>query len=814
MLKFLRKYNKILLVVGGSFLMVAFLAPQAIQYAFVNPQAQTMFVIDSEKVSAGELSERERERAALEIFLSRLHPTPGLIVGQSAAHWIMLTKAAEEAGFVGERGDGSTWQDAFVPQLVRLEARRLARENPSQELDPEQIRARVVTQLNQLRLDARSRARLTDAQFDLALARARGVDRMIRAYLSANRLPQAPVMVGAAERLETAEVDWVLIPGAEARSVPEPTEADLREQFEAYRDQRPSENELGIGYVLPARVKLEYLKLDRAAIEQYVRIPRYQVIQEYNLAEEEPGDREAALERIESRLHRERVSEILATADRVVRRRVAARTRALEVDSGYRVIEPGWAMPRMEDLADTLWAELDERFGRGSAESEGVELEPLPRPEVTVLDASWRTRAELGSIEGIGSSRTRVGTQNISFPDLVMGVREIAGRNSLRLQVGVPAVHLAMEDPTGSRYYFTILDARKQSPAESLAVVRERVEEDYRAVAGFRELKSRLGELERVASSEGLDAVAALFEGHETDGTPPGEDAEGGDAENSAGDPDNETQEGQDQGGVENGPGGVEQEQEGETPEPSGGGGDGDGQSPESDTPPDTPEDTPEDQADEGTGVQRGSASVRRAGVRVQSDPARFDTSSFRQLVDAVMDARARGEPINDQQLTSAIFRVAIQSQPFDPEAARRALFEVVERQEALNTEAFREAVFEVVRGLDPLTPVEDVTRSERVFGVALPGARSVAAGEVTSYRPLTLEAYRRQALQVAQQVRSRELLPEEAEPVDAFSRVFGFDALAERYGFEDRRPQDVEAPDADQQDTADQEPGESESSE
>lgn len=531
MLKFFRKYNKILLVVGGSFLMVAFLAPQAIQHLFVNPGARTMLVIDGREVTLKELGERELERAALEAYLGVVRP-PALtraVLGEDGAHWILLTEAARDAGFVGEAGDGRSWLDEIVPSLVRQEIERRRQQGPASQIDPQAIESEVVTQLNQIAIAARGRGRLTEEQFAMALARARGVERMIDAYLSANRVAAQPVLAEAARRIERARVRWALIPGDAADpGSGEPTDDELRAHYERFRDQSPEDNEFGIGYVLPPRVRLEYLTLDRGAIERYIQIPRYEVIQAYNLLDEQPPDREEALSRLERELHTERVEEVFAAADRAIRRAVGGATRGLESDGPYLVLPDGWSPPRMEDLAEDVWRELDSSFGRGSAEEDQGEVEPFPRPEVSVLDSQWRTRADLAALEGIGSARVRVGTQTVPFPDMALSVRQIAGENPLGVQVEVPGVRLPLRDALGNRYYVTVLAARGRSSPDSFEEVRDRVATDYKALAGYRELEARIGEIESVVSTEGIDAVASMFE----PGEPSIDDADTGTDEN------------------------------------------------------------------------------------------------------------------------------------------------------------------------------------------------------------------------------------------------------------------------------------------
>ncbi|MCH7792283.1 MAG: hypothetical protein IID31_08405, partial [Planctomycetes bacterium] len=95
---------------------------------------------------------------------------------------------------------------------------------------------------------------------------------------------------------------------------------------------------------------------------------------------------------------------------------------------------------------------------------------------------------------------------------LAFVVHELDPDQELGLQVGLPAVSLPARDAAGNRYYFTVLAARDESPAESLDDVREQAADDYAALHAYEQLAANLDGYKQLAVAEGLQAVSDLFE--------------------------------------------------------------------------------------------------------------------------------------------------------------------------------------------------------------------------------------------------------------------------------------------------------------
>src|SRR5690606_3624297 len=101
-----------------------------------------------------------------------------------------------------------------------------------------------------------------------ALGKLHGVARMRMAYMRAPRFSDRRLITGLKNRDDAATVDLLVVgPDQAMASIPEPSDAALQDHFEKYKTTRPSEGEFGIGYLLPDRVKIAWMTIDRTAIQ-------------------------------------------------------------------------------------------------------------------------------------------------------------------------------------------------------------------------------------------------------------------------------------------------------------------------------------------------------------------------------------------------------------------------------------------------------------------------------------------------------------------------------------------------------------------
>ncbi|MCW5776214.1 MAG: hypothetical protein KIS87_07245 [Phycisphaeraceae bacterium] len=517
MLRFLRKYNKFILVIGGSLLMVVFLVPQAVHQMAGNPMKRTAGRLDGQKVTVGDMTLAAQEAAAIGDFL----PMMAGLVDRDArdAHWLLLAREAEQAGYVGGPDDGFDWipdlaRDfvindlyrqyqqfaSFIPNLDAFVAQQFA--SPQGQ---EMVRE-YETALLSRRMSIAGQTRLNLDQFDTALAKARGIIRMLDAYQRAARYSDRAGYEVASEYLNYAATACLQLTADDlADDVGVPSREDLVEHFNRFRELEPGSGDFGIGYRLPPRVKLEYLRLSRREIENSIRLDLVDLMKHYSQNRDRfPGEFEAERPLIERELLNAKATRVLDTADAAVRAEIARSIRQLLAVEGYRVLPPDWNTRRPDLVA------ISEVVVQTVKDAEGV---TIPLPAVWIKAADWLTAADLMTLEGIGTARARLGTQDVTAVQLIGTVRELAGQNEIGLQVGVPYADTPLRDAQGNRYYFTVLDASRAKTPESIDELQDSsvVERDWRSLLAYERLAAQASEIAAQAAGLGLEAVAEAY---------------------------------------------------------------------------------------------------------------------------------------------------------------------------------------------------------------------------------------------------------------------------------------------------------------
>ncbi len=510
MLKFLRKYNKWILVFGGSLLMVAFLAPQAIQNMpkLSDPVAAEY---NGKSVKASRLEEADAELRAV----NALGGTGGLadlMLGLSAPsgerymEWYMLTREAEEAGFVGSDQDGATLYPQIAQELAMLQAREVARQNGfpesfASQLAPQYAEAwlnRIAGSENGAASAGRYR---TLEELHKAVAKLRGVLRMRAAYSTVGRLSTSRATRSGADIFNGATVDYVVIPSERfLDSVAEPTEEAILAHFETYADKLPGETEYGIGYRQPQRVKLEWLAIEREPIENAIMIDAVEASKYQQLNKDKyPGSFSEERASINAELKRQKAQQIIAQAENAVRAEMLRATRTLERRDGYVSLPSDWQEqhPTLETIAQHVVEQIKEA-------NDGL---VIPLPKVTIRNSAWLDQQEVYAIEGFGPSMLRVGSTQVPAVAAVFSVRELNPNPNVPVQAGLLASEFPTQGEDGTRYFFRVLDARKVSAPETLGEVRDEVVQDLKRIEAYERVVSELGSYTEVAINAGLEQV-------------------------------------------------------------------------------------------------------------------------------------------------------------------------------------------------------------------------------------------------------------------------------------------------------------------
>ena len=528
MLKFLRKYNKWVLVVAASFLMVAFLAPQAIQQWGRNLDKRVVGRVGDEAVRVRDLRGAAAEGALAEIAL-----LPGLLDQRDRTiHWYLLRTEAERSGFMASAGDGQILVEELSSQIgYEIGLRNYVANEmglPLQflsqfrtQIEPQwrnqwlsdEVMRSAYTQQGRRFIEQSAGVAMTSADLYESMARVRGVQRMIDQWTRAGALSDRRAVREIDQVGSEAWANAVFLPAADlVASVPEPTEDQIRAHFERFSAVTAEEGEYGFGYTLPARVKFETLVLDRSAIEEAITPDAIEVrklwTSEKAPAGRYPADFAAARPMVESELKSRIADRVVEVARQAIGAALLPGLRQLDTEGRYRILTDAYLAqrPPLADVAQSIRQQVAEAtFPLAS----GGTVE-IPAPVVTVHDG-WLTAEDIAALPVAGAAAMQLGGGRLPLAQALFQVRELAGENVLALQQGVPAVQTPATTPDGSLVYFTVLDTREASPPDSIDEIRDRVVEDLKTLRAYEQLVAGLDEYRSLAITEGLEAATQRF---------------------------------------------------------------------------------------------------------------------------------------------------------------------------------------------------------------------------------------------------------------------------------------------------------------
>jgi len=522
MLKSLRKHNKWFMVGFGILLMVAWLVVPAFNQAAKARLNKVVAKFDGRGITALQSMNAAKELTALDAI------SPGLtqnflgIKDRDSTHWLLLTRAAEDAGYMGGNRDGREFLDQFSRQTMNQRLRNDFQfyfsliQGAADDAAREKVLRDAIENAPQIMLNEYARQGLSPDETEMLFARLSAVVRMVSAYREAPRVSDRRAVTLAKEFRDGAVVDYVFVPASlTADQIADPGDAALQAHFDTFKTTKPGEGEYGIGYLLPQRVKIDWMKLDRKAMEDAATLDPVEVRKRFTSNRGRyPGEYAAEKINVERDMKSEVVDRALQSAQLVIQSEVLKATRRLEPDGKYKVLPEGWEQtrPRFETIAP-LVVEQVKRDGL-----------TIPLPEVVIKGGSWLTEQDLAALPGIGQSTWRQGSVTIPFVKVVSATRELGGQGvAFPVQVGVPVAEHPLIDAAGDRYYITVLGTRGESAPDSMAEIREKVLKDYQVLKAFEQLKAKAGELRQVAIGGGLEAVSAAVAATATQATPPTE---------------------------------------------------------------------------------------------------------------------------------------------------------------------------------------------------------------------------------------------------------------------------------------------------
>lgn len=513
MLKFLRKYQVLLLAVGGSLLMVVFLLQPVLtsfgQNASRSRRVATIGPAGS-KVTAAEYDLARAEITAIQTiaqslvtdptFFQILRQDPRLIVGaqvdpgNEVAHWLLLKRAAKDAGLEGSSQAGNNY---FLQMAAAY----------SQRTGGAITTAQTLQQLDLARDQLAQNLRGTRADVDRVVGAALAVSDLKLLVRGGMRSPEPVLLSELTDATREALVDYVVINASLfAADVPEPTDEDLAAFFEARDEVRPGDeegDELGMGYLFPPRVKLEILTIDPSQVRAAVAVNPVDVRQRWR--QDNPdldSDRfELDRERVTRQIEQETVDRAVEIADGLIRGEMTRALLELErTGSGTYELPETWSETRPEPRG------LAARIAAAWSSELGLELSPtITAPE------GWQRSSDLAQLTEVQGAVYQSGPVTVPFSQLVSLVSDLGSQAASPVQVGVltydpPASDLGVQ----RKHYALVTEARGESPPDSIEEIREQLRADWKLAQGYERLMAASDGLRAVAETQGLGALEGV----------------------------------------------------------------------------------------------------------------------------------------------------------------------------------------------------------------------------------------------------------------------------------------------------------------
>ncbi len=515
MLKFIRKFQLPILVIGGSLLMIVFLLEPVITRMSPSPdKAKIATINDSTQITAG-----DRQMAEFELnVVGRINPRSmeplqrgglGLDPDDSKRplHWLMMIEEATNAGLVGDAADGRAWID----EIAQSEAFIMAQQQFNQGLMTQSEAEQHMLELTSLFAAQLHRNALSAAgaipgytQDDVyrTLAKARGVYRLRDLYEKVPAFSDLGAINAAHESSDAIAVNASLINASILTdSIADPSEEELQAFFDEYKDQFPAQSEFGIGYQQPTRVRLAYLMLDRNVFMNAVKIDRVELVKiKKQNPDTYPGDFASERAKIERKFREDKSTEMMIEADRIIRAQVLNSTRGLPKDKNRFQLPEDWdtRRPKLEDIAQTIVTTIKDQYDVN-----------IPTPTVEVFGSTWLDAGAIRALPDFGSAQYRFGSQRFptfAIPSILS--QPASSTSGFVIQPGLPLADPPATNEIGSRFYATVLEFDDAGPADSIDDAgRDRVIRDYKGVKGYEQLVAHADQIRAaIAATGSLDA--------------------------------------------------------------------------------------------------------------------------------------------------------------------------------------------------------------------------------------------------------------------------------------------------------------------
>jgi|GEM_PF-6053117 len=528
--KWLKRNKKWLMVVGGSFLMVAFLLPQTINQIAGDPGKVVYATLGGAKLRGFEYNQYQKQYEALKSFPFTEAAFKNLGVDQFE-HYLLLTKQAERLGLVGGRADAQGFLDEIAPGSGAQEASnqdmnsgdsaRLQRAIKAMQGDAEArqyyVKYAKETFVPALSRAAAGRAGLTPEQWDHTLASFVGTLRMVEGYLQTAKVSDRRALQQARKLAEAATIDYAIVSSDRlAEKVPSPTDAELASHYEKFKNVEPGSGDHGIGYRMTDRVRVEWVQLNKARIAEAIRLNDAHVRERWNQANRggTQAQFDAARPEFEKSLRRQYADDVIRIADGRFREIAAEANRKFQLEGRWRVVPSNWrenVMP-LAQLARSIEAAVKAETAAPDDRERWQSPVDMTDAAVVAAETALLAESDLRKLDGIGSASLQRGNERTPFASLALAVRDLRADTAFPLQIGViPVFDRSLADNDGNIYYVRITGSRPAGEPEGLAEVRGKVFGDLKKLAAYELLKADLNAAVEAAGTAGLDGVVSRY---------------------------------------------------------------------------------------------------------------------------------------------------------------------------------------------------------------------------------------------------------------------------------------------------------------
>ena len=508
MMKFLRKYNKVLFGVFSVLLMITFLVPTAIQEfskSSASSNAVWATVGNGEKITLTEQQKLTRQLKILDVL--QLPMSKDLGIKDNPGQWYLLVREAKQAGLVGGASDGKN----LLQKIAGGEAK------PGEAMSQQSMYL-----LNEL---CRAGGYQPPVVYE-TLAELSGVARMLNLAGNAPRISEARLKSSAQNALIGLSADVVVISADMPLPTndPQPTPEQVEKLVKDNANIMPGKGPHGVGYRQSEMVQLEWFVIPALQVrDQLANDPRLSNVElrkaflrnptsfGSKIGEVDPNF-DSFKDQVRSQVLNQLTSDRLNEIVKFIADQAQLFTRTMPKDGIYAKLPSDWqSLPGLPALA----TDVAKQFGVSAPQVETVGPTPV---------------ADLGSITGFGTATSdRFGTQPTPLRQLISMTKELNPTETRGvLQVGVIGPPLRAPDPsqnmndpnqsganraplTTDIFAFRILQATPAHAAINAAEAGTKATEDEQKLLRFAVLQSNLAAIQATAKEQGLEALAQQY---------------------------------------------------------------------------------------------------------------------------------------------------------------------------------------------------------------------------------------------------------------------------------------------------------------